>query len=89
MLLTAIGVAGGMALKEDMPIFLMIFLIFGLYLLIRRKIVLPKTWIRDALIGIVIAVGIIALLYSSFGTQPNILDTGCDISVPALDRDVK
>ncbi len=76
MLLTAIGVAGGMALKEDMPIFLMIFLIFGLYLLIRRKIVLPKTWIRDALIGIVIAVGIIALLYSSFGTQPNILETG-------------
>ena len=75
-LLTAIGVAGGMALKEDMPIFLMIFLIFGLYLLIRRKIVLPKTWIRDALIGIVIAVGIIALLYSSFGTQPNILETG-------------
>jgi uncharacterized protein (TIGR03663 family) len=75
-LLTAIGVAGGMSLKEDMPIFLGIFLLFGLYLLIRRKIVLPKTWKRDALIGIVIAVGIIALLYSSFGTQPGVLETG-------------
>ncbi|HTY14506.1 MAG TPA: flippase activity-associated protein Agl23 [Methanoregulaceae archaeon] len=75
-LLTAIGVAGGMSLKEDMPIFLLIFLLFGLYLLISRKIVLPKTWKRDALIGIIIAIGIIALLYSSFGTQPNVLETG-------------
>jgi uncharacterized protein (TIGR03663 family) len=75
-LLGAIGVAGGMTLKEDMPIFLVIFLLFGLYLLIRRKIVLPKTWKRDALIGIIIAVAIISLFYSSFGTQVSVLQSG-------------
>ncbi|HVP94777.1 MAG TPA: flippase activity-associated protein Agl23, partial [Methanoregulaceae archaeon] len=75
-LLAAIGVAGGMTLKEDMPIFLLIFLVFGLYLIIRRKIVLPKTWKRDALIGIIIAVAIISLFYSSFGTQLSVLQTG-------------
>jgi uncharacterized protein (TIGR03663 family) len=75
-LVAAIGVAGGMSLKEDMPIFLLILLLFGLYLLIQRKIVLPKTWKRDALIGIIISVAIISLFYSSFGTQLNVLQTG-------------
>ncbi len=75
-LLTGIGVAGGMALKEDMPIFLLIFLVFGLYLIASKKIVLPKTWKRDALIGILLAVAILAALYSSFGTHFEILETG-------------
>ena len=75
-LVAGIGVAGGMALKEDMPIFLLIFLIFGLYLLISKKIVLPRTWKRDAFLGILLAVAILAVLYSSFGMHFEILETG-------------
>ena len=75
-LLAGIGVAGGMTLKEDMPLFLLIFLVFGLYLLVSKKIVLPKHWKRDALIGLLLAVAILALLYSSFGMHYEILETG-------------
>ena len=75
-LLAGIGVAGGMALKEDMPLFLLIFLVFGLYLLVSKKIVLPRTWKRDAIIGILLAVAILALLYSSFGMHFEVLETG-------------
>jgi len=75
-LLTGIGVAGGMALKEDMPLFLLVFLIAGLYLLVAKKITLPKTWKRDAVLGLLLAVGLLALLYSSFGVHTEILETG-------------
>jgi len=75
-LLAGIGVAGGMALKEDMPLFLLIFLVFGLYLLVSKKIVLPKHWKRDALVGILLAVSILVLLYSSFGMHYEVLETG-------------
>jgi uncharacterized protein (TIGR03663 family) len=75
-LLAGIGVAGGMTLKEDMPLFLLVFIIFGLYLMIFGKIVLPKTWKRDAFIGIIVAVAITALFYSAFGSQFQVLETG-------------
>ncbi|MCU0629755.1 MAG: TIGR03663 family protein [Methanoregulaceae archaeon] len=75
-LLAGIGVAGGMALKEDMPLFLLIFLVFGLYLLVSKKIVLPETWKRDALAGILLAVAILVILYSSFGMHYEVLETG-------------
>lgn len=75
-LLAGIGVAGGMGLKEDMPLFLLIFLVFGLYLLASKKIVLPKHWKRDAFLGILLAVAILALLYSSFGMHTEVLETG-------------
>lgn len=75
-LLAGIGVAGGMGLKEDMPLFLLIFLVFGLYLLASKKIVLPKNWKRDAILGILLAVAILTLLYSSFGMHYEILETG-------------
>ena len=75
-LFAGIGVAGGMALKEDMPIFLLIFLVFGLYLLATKKIVLPRTWKRDAFLGLLLAVAILSILYSSFGMHFEILETG-------------
>ena len=59
-LIAGIGVAGGMALKEDMPLFLLVFLIAGLYLLVAKKITLPKTWKRDAVLGLLLAVGLLA-----------------------------
>jgi len=75
-LLAGLAVGGGMTLKEDMPIFLIIVATFALYLLIRRHVHLPKTWKRDLILGLVVAVGIMALFYSSFGIHPEVLETG-------------
>lgn len=73
LLIAALAVAGGMTLKEDMPIFLIIFGIFGLYLLWSKRITLPVTWKRDAFICSLVAIGIISLFYSSFGAHPEVL----------------
>jgi uncharacterized protein (TIGR03663 family) len=75
-LLAGLAVGGGMTLKEDMPVFLIIVATFALYLLIRGHVHLPKTWKRDLLLGLVVAVGIMAVFYSSFGIHPEILETG-------------
>lgn len=72
-LIAGMAVAGGMTLKEDMPIFLLIFVSFGLYLVISRRITLPPTWKRDALFGIFLALALIVAFYSSFGTQWGVL----------------
>ena len=73
LLIAALAVAGGMTLKEDMPIFLVIFGVFGLYLLLSKRITLPVSWKRDVLISSLVAVGIISLFYSSFGFHPEVL----------------
>ncbi len=73
LLIAALAVAGGMTLKEDMPIFLVIFGIFGLYLLWSKRITLPVSWKRDVLVSSLVAVGIISLFYSSFGSHPEVL----------------
>ncbi len=75
-LLAGLAVGGGMTLKEDMPVFLIIVATFALYLLLRRQVHLPETWKRDLLLGIVVAIGIMAVFYSSFGIHPDILETG-------------
>jgi uncharacterized protein (TIGR03663 family) len=71
----------GMTLKEDMPIILGIFLIYGVYLLWSRKVTLPRSWKRDALVSGGIFIGTMLLFYSSFGFHPevivgNLLDPG-------------
>ncbi len=63
----------GMTLKEDMPIFILIFAIFGLYLLIRKQIRLPVHWKRDLLIATSISVLIMLALYSSFGNHWDVI----------------
>jgi uncharacterized protein (TIGR03663 family) len=63
----------GMCCKEDMPILLLIFGIYGLYLLLARKITLPTTWKRDAAISLLFLVGTMLLLYSSFGVHPEVI----------------
>jgi uncharacterized protein (TIGR03663 family) len=75
-LLAGIAIGCGMSLKEDMPIFLIVVGTFALYLVIRKHIRLPETWIRDTVAGIIIALGIMVLLYSSFGLHFEIIQTG-------------
>lgn len=75
-LIAGLAIGCGMSLKEDMPIFLIVVGTFALYLFIRKHIQLPKTWLRDMVGGIVVALGIMVLLYSSFGLHPEIIQTG-------------
>jgi predicted membrane-bound mannosyltransferase len=69
------GAAGafGMCSKENMPLILVTFAVFVLYLLWSRKITLPKKWIRDAIIALIIFFGIIFTMYSSFWTHPEMI----------------
>ncbi|MCU0632213.1 MAG: TIGR03663 family protein [Methanolinea sp.] len=75
-LIAGLAIGGGMSLKEDMPLFLVILVIFGIYLAVKRPIPFPPAWKRDVLLTILIAVGIMAIFYSSFGMHPEILETG-------------
>jgi uncharacterized protein (TIGR03663 family) len=75
-ILAGLAAGGGMSLKEDMPLFLAIIIVFGIFLLWRRKVSLPRTWIRDGILATLVCIGTMALLYSSFGIHPEILETG-------------
>jgi uncharacterized protein (TIGR03663 family) len=65
----------GMTLKEDMPIFILIFAIFGLYLLIRKQIRLPVHWKRDLLIATSLSILIMLVIIPADITK-GVYDTG-------------
>jgi uncharacterized protein (TIGR03663 family) len=75
-LLGAVAVAGGMCCKENMPIVLLTFAGYIVYLLWRGVIRLPDHWKRDFATGTVLVVAIMAIFYSSFGKHPEILIEG-------------
>ncbi|MGB4579404.1 MAG: flippase activity-associated protein Agl23, partial [Methanoculleus sp.] len=66
----------GMSTKENMPIVLLIFGVFVLYLVWTRKVRLPARWVWDVVVGGVVVVGIMAAFYSSFGAHPEVLLDG-------------
>ncbi len=70
----AIGL--GMSAKENMPIIVLIFGAYLLYLVWTRKVRLPARWIRDLALGALVTIGIMAILYSSFGAHPEVLMDG-------------
>jgi uncharacterized protein (TIGR03663 family) len=70
----AIGL--GMSSKENMPIIVLIFGLYLVYLLWTGKVKLPDRWIRDFALGAFVTVGIMALFYSSFGAHPEVLADG-------------
>ena len=71
--LAAVSAAFGMCSKENMPLILVTFAIFFLYLLWTRKITLPKKWIRDLVVAFIIFFWIIFTLYSSLWTHPEMI----------------
>lgn len=74
--IAGLAAGAGMCLKEDMPLFLLVTIVFLVYLLWRRDIPFPRAWIRDAAIAVLVAIGVMAAFYSSFGVHPEILETG-------------
>ncbi|KDE56461.1 flippase activity-associated protein Agl23 [Methanoculleus sp. MH98A] len=75
-LIAGAAIGFGMTAKENMPIIVLIFGAYLLYLVWTRKVRLPKRWIRDLALGALVAVGIMAILYSSFGAHPEVLMDG-------------
>jgi uncharacterized protein (TIGR03663 family) len=65
--ITAIATAGGLACKEEMPIILLIFISFFAIAIWKKRLSLPPQWRADLLVVIFITVGILGILYSSFG----------------------
>ena len=65
---TAIGL--GMSAKENMPIVILIFGLYLIYLIWTGKVRLPAHWVRALVLGVVVAVGIATVFYSSFGAHP-------------------
>lgn len=72
-LLASASAAFGVCCKEDMPLILLIFLLFGAYMLWRGRLKLPAGWKSTAMASLVLFTGICALLYSSFGLHPEVL----------------
>ncbi|WP_292519918.1 flippase activity-associated protein Agl23 [Methanoculleus sp.] len=66
----AIGL--GMSAKENMPIIILIFGVYLFYLVWTGKVQLPTHWIRDLVLGVLVAFGITVAFYSSFGAHPEI-----------------
>lgn len=71
------GVAAGLGMcsKENMPLILVTFGLFFLYLVWSRKIVLPTRWLRAMILAALLFFGIICLFYSSFGAHPEVILT--------------
>ena len=75
-LIAGAAVGLGMSCKENMPIVVLIFGAFLFYLIYTGKWKLPRLWVRDLACAIIIALGIMAVFYSSFGAVPEMLSTG-------------
>lgn len=75
-LIAGAAIGFGMSAKENMPIVVLIFGVYLLYLIWTGKVRLPKRWIRDLAMGVLVAVGIMAVFYSSFGAHPEVLMDG-------------
>lgn len=75
-LLAGAAIGLGMSAKENMPIIVLIFGVYLLYLIWTRKARLPARWVRDFALGALVVVGIMAVFYSSFGAHPEVLLDG-------------
>jgi len=75
-LLAAVAAGLGMCCKENMPIIIGTFGFWLVVLLLRKKIALQPGWWKDALLWAGGTACIMAVFYSSFGTQPEVVMTG-------------
>ncbi|MEA2034966.1 MAG: TIGR03663 family protein [Euryarchaeota archaeon] len=76
LLVGAVATGLGMSSKENMPVVILIFGSFLVYLVWKGKIQLPIHWKRDFILATIVVVGIMAVLYSSFGNHPEVLADG-------------
>ena len=74
------GLAAGLALslKEEMPLILILFGAYFVFLVVRKRVTLPprKTLLRDLAVAVLIGAGVMVVLYSFFGMHVDTLWTG-------------
>lgn len=75
-LLGAVAAGLAMSCKENVPIILLIFGSYLIYLVYRGRFTLPKYWIRDLVLSAVVLITIMAIFYSAFGMHPNTIIDG-------------
>jgi len=66
----------GMCCKENMPFVLAIIGGYLVFLLATRRLRFSRRLVRDGVIAVAVMLGVMALVYSSFGAQPEVLLTG-------------
>jgi len=72
-IVAAIAMAGALSCKEEMPVILLIFAVFFLYALGKKRITLPIQWKYDLLMGFFLVTALMVALYSAFGMHPETL----------------
>lgn len=72
-LVAGLAIGCGMSCKEDMPILLVIFGLFFIWMVWKKRIILPPTWKRDVVAGAIVAIAVIFFFYSSLGTHPEVV----------------
>ncbi|HMK15828.1 MAG TPA: flippase activity-associated protein Agl23, partial [Methanomicrobiales archaeon] len=77
----ALAVAGGMTLKEEFPVILLIFGVYFAYAGWKGRFQFPARWRQDLAIFTLVALGIILLFYSSLGQHPEILPTAAQNAI--------
>jgi uncharacterized protein (TIGR03663 family) len=80
-LLAALGAAGGLCSKEEFPLILAIFGLYVVYALWKGKFRLPQGWKIHLVGGVIVVIGIMALLYSALGAHPETLTTGAQRAI--------
>jgi uncharacterized protein (TIGR03663 family) len=72
-IIAAVAAAGALSCKEEMPVILLIFIIFFSYAIWKKRFILPQDWRNDLILGLVVIFGLMSLLYSAFGVHPESL----------------
>ena len=67
--IASIAAAGGLCCKEEMPVIFLIFAVFFIYAIWRKRFTLPPAWKTDLFIGVFLLTAIMSVLYSGFGTH--------------------
>lgn len=71
--LAAVGAAGALCCKEEMPVILIIFVLFFAFAVWKGRFTLPPRWKADLLLFVVLTAAIMTVLYSAFFFHPETL----------------
>ena len=71
--LAAVAAALGMCCKENMPLIILTFAVFFVYLLWSRKFTLPEGWWKHLVIALIVFFAIVFTMYTSFWAHPEMV----------------
>jgi uncharacterized protein (TIGR03663 family) len=78
--IAAVAAAGALCCKEEMPVFIIVFVLFFAFAVWKGRFTLPPGWKADLLLAVVLVVAIMSVLYSAFFFHPETL-VGNNVSI--------